>query len=297
LLDGEIHLELSGETDTGISYGGRLQLLPAAKPRDNGSFVQAGWAWGEFRLGDYGGAAKEMMISAPTIGIGQIDGDLDRFGGPSALIAPYGLNNDDSTKLTYLSPVLFGLRAGLSFTPELSGGGVELVPMPHVDGIDRHRDVTEFAISAARDVGDATVTAAGVYVVGDATAASHLHGLNGGGLGAKLVWDALTIGGGFVYDGAGTLPPDHRPGHVLLDRIVSEFNFGASYQLGRWKLGASWAHDYRKAEASNDIWAAGVDYRIVDGLTVAADLMRFTKPRGAGLAVGDALFLETALHF
>ena len=65
-----------------------LQLLRAAKPRDNGTYIQAGWAWGEFRLGDYGGAARELTVVAPTIGIGQIDGDLDRFGGPSALLAP-----------------------------------------------------------------------------------------------------------------------------------------------------------------------------------------------------------------
>ena len=99
-LDGEMHLSVDGQTDTGVTYGARLQLVRAAKARDNGTYVQAGWAWGEFRLGDYGGAAKELTVMAPTIGIGQIDGDLDRFGGPSALLTPYGLNNDDSTKLT-----------------------------------------------------------------------------------------------------------------------------------------------------------------------------------------------------
>jgi hypothetical protein len=130
---------------------------------------------------------KELTIGAPTVGIGQIDGDLDRFGGPSALLAPYALNNDDSTKLTYLSPAVLGFRLGLSYTPELAGGGVEAVPQQHIDGIDRHRNVTEIALNSSRDIGAVTVTAGGsAYVFGDTRPGSHLHDLAGGAAGAKI---------------------------------------------------------------------------------------------------------------
>jgi hypothetical protein len=272
-------------------------LLPAAKPRDNGTYVSAGWAWGEFRLGDYGGAVQELAISAPVVGVGQIDGDLDRFQGPSALIAPYALNDDDSTKLTYLSPAILGLRLGLSYTPELSGGGVEIVPEQHVPGIDRHRNVVEIAVESSRDIGEVTVSTSAAYVGGAATDGSHLHDLAGGALGAKLTWNDLTIGGAFIHDGAATLPVDPRPGHVLLAGIISEINFGLTYNLGRFGLGASWAHDYRHARDSNDIWAAGAVYRISDGVTLAADLLRYTQPLGAGSVEGTALIAETAVHF
>lgn len=296
-LDGELHLELAGQTDTGVTYGGRLQLVRAAKPRDNGTYLSAGWAWGEFRLGDYGGAAKELSVSAPTVGIGQIDGDLDRFGGPSTLMAPYALANDDSTRLTYLSPAVFGIRLGLSYAPELAGGGIESVPEPRVRGIDRHQNVVEVGVDVARDVGDVTVTTGAAYVGGDAKPGARLHDLAGGSIGTKLAWNGLTVGGAFVYDGAGTLPVDPRPGHVLVESIVSEINLGATYELGRWNLGASWAHDWRKAQSSNDIWAMGAVYKIVDGVTIAADLLRYTEPRGTGLFEGTALIAETAVHF
>ena len=69
--------------------------------------------------------------------------------------------------------------------------------------------------------------------------------------GVKAAWNGLTVGGGFVYDGAGTLPLDRRPGHVGIDSVISEFNLGATYDLGRFSFGASWAHDYRKALPSN----------------------------------------------
>jgi hypothetical protein len=296
-IDSEAHVAVEGQTDTGVTYGGRLQLLPAAKPRDNGTYVEAGWAWGEFRLGDYGGAARELTIGAPTIGIGQIDGDLDRFGGPSALLAPYALNNDDSTKLTYLSPAVFGFRLGLSYTPELAGGGIEAVPEQHIDGIDRHRNVTEVALNSSRDIGAVTVTAGGSAVFGEAEPGSHLHDLAGGAAGVKAMWNGLTVGGGFIYDGADTLPLDRRPGHVGIESVISEINFGATYDIGRFSLGASWAHDYRKALPSTDIAAAGVVYRIVRGLTIGADLSHYGRPRGTGEVETTALLMETAVHF
>ncbi len=297
VLDGETHLDIGGQTDTGVTYNGRLQLLPAAKAGDNGTYVSAAWAWGEFRLGDYGGAAKELSVSAPTVGIGQIAGDLDRFGGPSALIAPYDLNQDDATKLTYLSPSILGFRLGLSYTPELTGGGVEIVPQSHVVGIDRHRNVTEFALNSSRDYGDATVTLAAAYVYGSATEGSHLHDLSGASAGAKVAWNGFTAGGGFVYDGANTLPFDPRAGHAAIQNVIDAFDFGLSYETGRWGFAASWAHEYRKAQSSNDIIGAGVVYRVASGVTVAADLDRFTALAGSGRTPSTALILRTGVSF
>ncbi len=294
-LDGEMHLDFSGESDTGVTYGGRLQLLPAAKARDNGTFAEIGWAWGEFRLGDYGGAAKELSVSAPTIGIGQVDGDLDRFGGPSALMAPYALADDDSTKLTYLSPAILGFRLGLSYTPELSSAGLEIVPS-HVPGVDVDRNVVELALNSARDIGDMTVITGAAFVTGAAKAGAHPHDLDGGSLGSKLSWDGFTLGGAFVYDGAGMLPLDRLPGHVLTESVISEINAGATYETGRWGFGVSWAHDYRKSLASNDIVAVGVVYRVVQGGTIAADLGHFTEPQ-QGRGSNTALIVETAVHF
>ncbi len=296
VLDGEAHLDISSETDTGITYGGRVQLVPAAKAGDNGTFAEAAWAWGEFRIGQYGGAAKELSVSAPTIGIGQISGDLDRFGAPSALIAPYALANDDSARLTYLSPAILGFRVGLSYAPELADGGFSVVPH-HVPGTDGDRDVVEFGVQSSRDIGETTVTTGGAFVTGAAKAGVHLHDLDGGSLGAKLVWNGLTVGGAFVYDGAGTLALDRRPGHVLTDSVISEINLGATYQIGRWGFGGSWAHDYRKALASTDIVATGLVYRVVPGATIAADLARFTRPDGSRDRGTTALIIQTALHF
>ncbi len=302
-LDGEAHLAIESETDTGIAYGGRLQLIRAAKPRDNGSYIHAGWAWGEFRLGDYGGAAKELTLSAPTVGIGQIDGDLDRFGGPSALIAPYKLDNDDSTRLTYLSPQILGFRLGASYAPELAGGGVEASPEPRVGGIDRHRNVAEIALASSRDIGDVTVQTSATWVTGGAVAGSHLHDLDGAAIGTRLTWNDLTVGGGFVFDGAGAAPVDPRPGHVQIESVTREVNAGITYATGRWGFGASWAHDDRKALPANDIWAAGAVYRVADGVSLAADLLRFSQPVAAArpgrlsLRDGDAIILETAAHF
>ncbi len=293
-LDGEAHLDLSGQTDTGVTYGARLQFPDGAKPRDNGAFIRAGWAWGEIRLGDYGGAAQELMVSAPTIGIGQIDGDFDLFGGPSTLVAPYKLDNDDSAKLTYLSPAVYGIRLGLSYTPELSAAPGDFSLYRGMARNDRPRNVTEIALNISRDIGEATMTSGAAYVLGAAAAGSHLHDLSGFSAGTKIAWNGFAIGGGFVYDGAGALPFDPRPGHRFVESIIDEINFGATYEAGRWGFGASWAHDNRQALAATDVVSAGIVYRIAKGITVAADLAHYTAPFGPA---ADAVIVETALHF
>lgn len=296
-LDGEVHLELSGQTDTGVAYGGRVQIVPAAKPRDNATFMQAGWAWGEVRLGAAGGAVRELSITAPTVGIGQIDGDLDRFGGPSTLMAPYALANDDSLRLTYVSPAVLGVRFGLSYAPELASGGYSAFPAGRADSIDRHRNLVEAALSLSRDLGAVTVGLALTAVGGEAATGARLHDLTGGSIGANLAWNGLTVGGAFIHDGGGTLPLDPRPGHLLVESVTDEFQLGAAYAADRWKLGLSWAHDARRGLPTNNVWGLGAVYRVADGVTIAADLMHYTVPSAHGLSEASALIVETGLRF
>ena len=99
------------------------------------------------------------------------------------------------------------------------------------------------------------------------------------------------------HDGADTLPRDRRPGHVGIEGVISEINFGATYDISCFSVGASWAHDYRKALPSTDILAAGVVYRIVRGLTIGADLSHYGRPRGTGEVETTALLVESAVHF
>lgn len=295
--DAEAHVDLSATGDTGIEYGGRIQLARAAKPRDNGTYLHLHTAWGAFRLGDYGGAAKELTVSAPTVGIGQIDGDFDVFAGPSALLTPYKLDNDDSTKLTYLSPEIVGIRLGLSYTPELGSSGTEIVAARRASGIDAHRDVAETAVAYTRDIGNATLTAGASYVFGGAKRDAGVRDLSGYGIGAKIAWGGLTFGGGYVYDGRDTLPLDPRPGHAFIESVVDEINFGATYEFGKWGLGGSWARDARAGLPTTDLCGLGAVFHAARGLTFGSDFVYFTVPRGQGDADGYVVILESALHF
>ena len=71
--------------------------------------------------------------------------------------------------------------------------------------------------------------------------------------------------------------------------MIGEINLGATYDLGRFSFGASWAHDYRKALPSTDIVASGLVYRIVRGVTVGADLAHYGRPRCGGEVETTAL--------
>ena len=59
----------------------------------------------ESRRGDFDGAADEMAVYAPSVGIGQIDGAFTDFSGAAAVFADMGfkpLDSSDATKINYI---------------------------------------------------------------------------------------------------------------------------------------------------------------------------------------------------
>jgi len=101
-------------------------------------------SWGRIELGDQDGAADQLFFGAPydygpAYGQGSgADGDLifrwtnglypapltsSISGSPGYLFNVKAIDSNDLTKITYLSPVISGFRAGFSFAPDGANNG------------------------------------------------------------------------------------------------------------------------------------------------------------------------------
>jgi predicted porin len=124
-----------------------------------------------------------------------------------------------------------------------------------------------------------------------------VRSLSGYGIGAKLAWEGLTFGGGYVYDGRNTLPIDPRPGHAFIESVIDEVDLGLTYEFGKWGLGGSWARDRRAGLPTTDLFGIGAVYHAAKGLTLGSDFAYFTVPRAQTDSDGYVVLIESALHF
>ena len=119
----EIHVRADGKADNGLLYGVKIEV---ENDGDNGGIstdeasIYVGGSWGRIELGDHDGASDQLFIYAPVVGNGQIDEAWFDFAGPDIetddLLLP--TDTSDATKVTYLTPELWGLQAGVSYTPQ-----------------------------------------------------------------------------------------------------------------------------------------------------------------------------------
>lgn len=92
------------------------------------AYFQVDGGYGELRLGKDSGVAARFHEGAPTV--------LSHARGDTALLDPTGLTSvrtrhdltGPSAKISYATPRLLGVRAGISFTPEANADGLDRRP-------------------------------------------------------------------------------------------------------------------------------------------------------------------------
>lgn len=126
-MDNEVHVLAQGVTDTGITYGSKIEL-EAGSGANVGSnpnvFIdEAGLffsgAFGRLELGRDDGAEDVMFLGAEDAqaGTGGLDGD-------TANLIPFGVQvTGDAAKISYFTPRVAGFQLGASFTPDTGDDG------------------------------------------------------------------------------------------------------------------------------------------------------------------------------
>lgn len=293
--ESQIVVRADGVADNGLQYGAKVALETSTSDSSNadevGIYLAGGW--GRVELGDDDGAS-DLAVSAPTVGIGQINGSYDDF----VLSADRGhalndrgnnhnftaFDSDDSTKVTYYTPRYSGFQAGVSYVPEVTDIG-ETVEF--VEDANTFSDVYELALNYEGEFSGVMFKASAQYNGGSAPAAN--EDLSAWGLGAQVGYMGFKFGGGYTDNG------DSGNTVSTADDEVDSWNVGATYENGPWGVGISYLTvDFDDNGDANGIlgsdtqggdytvWALGGTYTVAPGLTAGADLAFYDRDRATG---------------
>jgi len=140
----DLTVNVTGKGSNNLDYGALISLWNgpdytnawAPNPKGNAAHTSDAYVWmsnnwGKLMLGDEHGAS-DLFVYAPTVGTNQIDGNYSDFVDLNKLwrAQPTFIDNtDDSTRITYYTPVVSGFQAGISYTPNLfnEGAGIQTV--------------------------------------------------------------------------------------------------------------------------------------------------------------------------
>lgn len=280
--EADFTLRASGVADNGLEYSATIDLL--ASTSDTGSnidetYITLRGSWGSLVFGDEDGAADEMDVYFPTVGIGQLDGAHTDFwqGEPGFFFSPE--YSGDSTKITYYTPRFSGFQFGVSYTPYIGspeGTGENVAP----DG--DLRTGIEAGINYDANFGSTHVLASVVYARADDETGG--DDPNGWAAGLQLGFGPITVGGNYVW--RETVGGAEQDG----------FTVGASYAVGPWGFAAQYLYNDFDGFDGWEV-GAGATYTLAPGLTLGLDAAYYDTDDFGGPEDGFVVLSEVKAAF
>lgn len=309
--EAQIAVHADGTADNGLQYGAKVLLDASTNDTANSDEVglYLAGSWGRVELGDDDGAS-ELVVFAPTVGIGQINGSYDDYVSPTAtghLLNDRGdhnftaIDSDDSTKVTYYTPKFSGFQAGVSYAPEYQGfniagltgvGGSAGENVVFTKNSTIASDIFEFGLGYDGEFNGVMVKLGGNYVMGDSidgdvdpltVGTQTIEDISAWSLGGQVGYKGFRFGGGYTHDG------DSLQYSGAGNDSVTSWNVGATYENGPWGVGISYLDtDFDDNAFAKTLfaggtggdytaWAMGGTYTVAPGLTVGADLAFYDR--------------------
>ena len=306
MTDSEVHVNGSGTTDAGMKWSAHIEMeTDAGSSGNDETWVRFSGSWGQINLGTEDGAEDLMEYhssSAHKAGDGGVDGDFydaidwnaanPRFAAGAKLAQDSG----DDPKITYFTPRVGGLQAGVSFTPDLGGNGRNTSADDAAS--DDFQSSWGFGVNFVQKIGGAKVQVSAVGHIADHEDddATPDEELRAWAVGAAVNYGNWAVGGSYqdVGDG-GELKS-------VGDDDATSWNVGVGYSQGPVKLGLSYIHAEVEDPAGGDDEADavifGVTYSLGGGASVYGDFFWFdtdsaasggTDNDGVGFLIGTAV--------
>lgn len=274
--EGELVLEASNTTDSGILYGVEIVLNVNTDDTTNGDkvygFIDSD-NFGRFQLGDNDNAADSLFVDAADVvaARGGFDGevaDVFQFGGTWL-----GVGTDNvgkATKIVYFTPNIAGFTVGASFTPDSGGQGASF---GETDNNGSFENVFDIAANWVGEFDMVEVVVAGFGEFGD----SETGGVEGPetlGIGATVSYGGFSVGAGYTTFGdAGLTAAETASG---MD-AGSWWDVAVAYRSGPWgvSLGyyeATIENASGTSDTKNTVLTLDADYEVAPGWTVAGSL-------------------------
>lgn len=240
-----------------------------ARGRLQTAYIYAEGGYGEVRLGRDEGVAKRFAKGAPSLfsTLSLHAPRLDPDGG--AIVRTDHDLTGPAAKLSYATPRIIGLRAGLSYTPEADVGGLDRDPariLPGTAAFSLH-NAAEASLSFShlfRPSG-LRVRAAAAYSQADVdaapTAPASYGQIDTWSAGANLEWDDTVVGVSWLGSDNG------------LDSISGDYT---AWTLGltHTAFGVDWGAEYGQASddavgVEGESWRAGIAREVNDTTRLA----------------------------
>ncbi len=277
--DTEVHVNVEGKADNGLTYGATIELEADVTAADGGEGLNADKTWiylessaGKLELGANAGAEHGLKVDASTIAraTGGIDGDWYYFintggstGTTNFIVTPdlpaqhaQGAR-EDANKITYYSPRFSGLQVGVSYTPDEGDVGTAAGWTGELNGDNEN----VFGLGANYEgtfsgVG-VQLSATGAFGEQEVAGTEDLSAWQGG---AVLSYRGFSLAGSYG---------DWTDSGLATGTTNDDQNFwtaGAAYETGPFGLSVT----YLDSEAqSNDVTnlSVGADYQLAPGLS------------------------------
>lgn len=137
----QVYFTASKKAANGVEYNAFVELYTSTDSSINTSeaYITMKSDYGVVGFGDHQSPADRFTFYAPNLGFGQavrsynnvvggfgqsINAEFEGFvdASSSSQIGPKALDSENSTRIYYLTPRVWGLRAGISYAPEFNSG-------------------------------------------------------------------------------------------------------------------------------------------------------------------------------
>lgn len=340
--DTQLYVDVDGETEAGLKYGAHITLeADVNSPGDvsqrgnnaGKTFLYVESMAGRVEGGATTSVARQFQVGAETLarGAGGIAGDFDRYidldgqggasgGAPAATFyAKPGLVNDvdpfmvdmgleeeaqTANKVSYITPDIYGLRAGVSFTPDTLERGTEKGFSSEFNGglpvySAVYENVVDAGLHYQSQYNGVGVEASATGQIGET------EDLAGGGANGRDDLRSYNLGLNMNFAGfelGGSYGRADEMGRVAaLGTEADYFTLGGAYVYG--PIGASVT--YLQSEIENDLAAGrdsefrnisvGADYQLAPGLVPYVEVNFFETDENTTLTDNEGTVFISGL--
>jgi predicted porin len=272
-MDNEVHIEATGTTDGGLTYGSYAEIEVNSGDSDTGNatvdevnlFFSGGF--GRIELGRNDGAEDLLLAGGEDAqaGTGGVDGDTANLCTGGCI----DLNLGDTTKATYFTPRIGGFQLGASYTPESTDDGGR-------DGAGFDNGFYNLVSGGGNWVGafggiDLTLSAVGVYGDGEDNQNDDRKDYAVGGL----------LGAGGLSFGA-------TWGQKTDFNETNWANLGLEYSFGNAAASVGYTYgDVKRFDDTQHVFVASGNIGLAPGLNLKGDVSYNTEDPGNDNSDGE----------
>lgn len=278
--------------DNGLVYGAKVHFntgTVASNGFPGREYIYMSGGWGSMEFGNWIGADSglNLCVTCNTYaGYGGLDTPWKSYViSPNANYRNGSVNSmwfDQSVKITYYTPVVAGLQAGISYTPSRNAFGAQ--PTSNLDNNGQHKDLIGFGAQFNHEVEGIGIALSASGAVSDSylsnststTSLNRVKEVTGVGyyeLGARVKYAGFQFGGSWWDEGTGG--------------AIKGRDYG--FEKTGWTLEAAYFNGPYGVEVQYASTESSSSNRVITGAIAAANL---PNGAGTGLTVAPSAMTE-----